>query len=77
MTGEMWPDKTQMSNPFQVPDSAKAEQERSRRRQFKTVVQTVLLAVTCFLLGMLIQGCKDQQRRTDRIGADEPVLVQD
>lgn len=36
---------------------------------FKTIVSMLVVGATCFLMGMLIQGCNDQHRGTDRAEA--------
>jgi hypothetical protein len=55
-----------MSNPFSVQHRVQAKDEQWERRRFKTTAYAVLLAATCFLLGMLIQGCNDQHRFAQR-----------
>ncbi len=58
-----------MSNPFLVPSSATAERDRKHRQKFKMAVSLLLVAATCFLMGMLVQACNDQHRGTDRAEA--------
>jgi hypothetical protein len=50
-----------MSNPFITPASQRAELAGRRHKQFKIGVYAILIAMTLFLLAMLIQGCKAQQ----------------
>jgi len=57
-----------MLNPFITPALPIAELEGKRRKQFNVVVYATLIAMTVFLLGMLIQGYRAQQMSSKTLG---------
>jgi LysM repeat protein len=47
-------------NPFNAPGSPQAEKQRLRRERFKFVVWTIVVANVLLLMGLVIQGCKQE-----------------
>jgi len=47
-----------MLNPFLEPGSLRVEQEKRRRHRFKLGMYAAFATLMIFLLGLLIQGCR-------------------
>lgn len=57
-------------NPFIAPGSPQAEQRRIRRKRFKFVVWTIVVANVLLLVGLLIQGCQREPAGSETSGGN-------